>query len=171
MEGRVFRKSEHFDGRNQWGNDLLALAGFVALCLLVAVADGLLTFPNIVAWYNRLVTPPFTPPSAVFGPVWTALYVMMAAAAWLVWRRPQHQRALSLWGWQLAFNAAWSPVFFAGRMPLLALLVILTLDVLIAMTIVKFSKRDRRASWLMAPYLGWSLFATYLNAGFWWLNR
>jgi benzodiazapine receptor len=150
---------------------LLALGGFVALCLLVAVADGLLTFPNLVIWYSRLAKPPLTPPSAVFGPVWMVLYVMMAVAAWLVWRRPWHQPALSLWGWQLAFNAAWAPVFFAGHLPLPALLIILALDVLIALTIGKFSHRDRRAAWLMAPYLGWSLFATYLNAGFWWLNR
>ena len=143
----------------------------MALCLLVAVADGLLTFPNVATWYSRLVKPPLTPPSLVFGPVWTLLYIMMAVAAWLIWRQPQHQPVLSLWGWQLAFNAAWAPVFFAGHMPLLALLIILVLDVLIALTITRFNKRDRWASWLMAPYLGWSLFATYLNAGFWWLNR
>jgi benzodiazapine receptor len=107
----------------------------------------------------------------VFGPVWTALYLMMAVAAWLVWRQPQHQAALSVWGWQLAFNAAWAPAFFAGHMPFLALLIILALDVLIILTAARFARRDRRAAWLMAPYLGWSLFATYLNAGFWWLNR
>ena len=107
----------------------------------------------------------------MFGPVWTVLYALMAVAAWLVWKRPLHQRALSLWGWQLAFNAAWAPVFFAGRMPLPALVILLGLDVLIAATIRAFRSQDRRAAWLMLPYMGWALYATYLNAGFWWLNR
>lgn len=170
-EGCVFRNSERFEGRHGWGADLLALGGFMALCLLVAVADGLLTVPNIIVWYSRLVRPPGTPPAVVFGPVWTVLYVLMAVAAWLVWKRPLHQRALSLWGWQLALNAAWAPVFFAGRMLLPALVIVLGLDILIAATVRAFRTQDRRAAWLMLPYLAWALYATYLNAGFWWLNR
>jgi benzodiazapine receptor len=147
------------------------LAGFVGLCLLVAVADGVLTVPNIKPWYSVLVHPPLTPPDWLFGPVWTVLYVMMAVAAWRVWLHPWHNQALLMWGWQLAFNAAWTPVFFAGHLPGPALAVILGLDVLIVLTIVKFRPLNRMAAWLMVPYLAWSLFATYLNAGFWWLNQ
>ncbi|HET9147345.1 MAG TPA: TspO/MBR family protein [Acetobacteraceae bacterium] len=150
---------------------MLALAGFVALCLLVAVADGVLTVPNIKPWYRLLLHPPLTPPDWVFGPVWTTLYLMMALAAWRVWLQPWHNQALSVWGWQLAFNAAWTPVFFAGHLPGPALAVILGLDAMIVLTIRRFRPIDPLAAWLMVPYLGWALFATYLNAGFWWLNR
>jgi len=96
---------------------------------------------------------------------------MMAVAAWRVWQRPGHAEPLRLWGWQLAANAIWSPVFFALHRPGIALLVILAMDVLIVGTIRAFAHHDRIAAWMLAPYLVWSVFATYLNAGFWWLNR
>lgn len=116
-----------------------------------------------------------TPPNGVFGPVWTILYIGMAVAAWRVWRcgdvLGDHRRALTLWGWQLAVNALWAPLFFGLHRPAIAIGVILVLDGLVAATILAFRRIDRIAGLLLMPYLAWSLFASYLTVGFWWLNR
>jgi tryptophan-rich sensory protein len=110
------------------------------------------------------------PPSAVFPVVWTTLYIMMGLAAWLAWRRPAPWPALRLWGLQLLANALWSPAFFGLHSPTLGLVVLAALLPLIVATILAFRRLDPRAAALMLPYLLWTLYATYLNAGFRWLN-
>jgi tryptophan-rich sensory protein len=164
---------------NEWGSypgssapvsPVLALAGFVGLCLLVGLADGSVVERMSRVWYVSLHRPLGTPPNWVFAPVWTALYVMIGFAGWLTWRRSASVRPLRLWGWQLAANACWTPAFFALRSPPLAFAVCLVLLALIALTMLAFWRVRRLAAWLMAPYLAWSCFATYLSAGFWWLN-
>lgn len=153
----------------------LALIGFLGLCLLVGVADAAITETSVHSWYPALVAPPGKPPNWVFPVVWTTLYVMMAVAAWLVWRhagvaRRRHYQALRLWGWQLLVNALWTPAFFGLHNPGLALGVILALLVLLGLTIRVFLRVDRLAAALLAPYFLWVCYATWLNAGFWWLN-
>jgi len=155
----------------------LALAGFLALPLLVGIAGAVVTFPAVQAWYPSLVHPPGTPPASVFGPVWTVLYVMMGVAGWLVWRRvaragatPSTLRPLRLWGWQLGLNALWSPLFFGLHSIGLGLVTILPMVVLVAWTVLAFRRRDALAAWLMTPYLLWVCYATYLNAGLLILN-
>ena len=122
-------------------------------------------------WYPSLTAPPLTPPSWVFAPVWAALYIFIGVAAWLVWLLPCSYPPLRAWGWQLAANAAWPAAFFGLRNPALGLPVIALMLVLTAVTIRGFHRRSKLAAWLMLPYLAWTLFAAYLNAGFWWLNR
>jgi translocator protein len=148
----------------------LALVGFVGLGLLAGAAGAAVTAAAIRGWYPSLVHPPGTPPDALFGPVWTVLYVLIGVSAWLVWRRVLAGPALRLWGWQLALNAAWSPAFFGLREPALALAVLLALVVLIGLTLRRFAAIDRRAAWLLVPYLLWTGYALYLNAGICWLN-
>ncbi len=127
-------------------------------------------------WYPALAKPVGTPPTWVFGPVWTTLYTMMAVAAWLVWRRDDaassasRRRALIAWGAQLALNALWTPLFFGLQRLDLALVGIVALWIAIAATIVLFARVSRAGAWLLVPYFGWVSYATYLNAGFWWLN-
>ena len=154
------------------------LVGLVGLCLLTGAASGKLTADNLASWYRTLARPPGAPADWVFAPVWTVLYVAMGTAAWRVWRhvaniaaRPRAYDALMLWGWQLAFNALWPAVFFGLHAPGAALLVILGLLALIVLTIRGFARIDPPAAALLLPYLAWSAYATYLNAGFWWLNR
>ncbi len=144
--------------------------GFVGLCLLVGAADGSMIAGMWRGWYASLARPPATPPNWLFGPIWTVLYIMIGTAGWLVWRRATSTRPLRLWGWQLAANACWTPAFFALRSPPLALAICVVLLVLVALTILAFWGVRRAAVWLMAPYFGWNCFATYLTAGFWWLN-
>ncbi len=147
-----------------------ALVGFVGLTLLVGAVDGALTAPAIRTWYLSLTRPPGTPPNWLFGPVWTVLYVMIAVAAWMVWRHPDHRRALLLWGWQLLLNALWTPIFFSLHLIGPALIEVLVLLLLGCITAAAFLRISRVASLLMVPYLLWTCYATYLNAGFWWLN-
>lgn len=149
---------------------MLALVGFVGLCLLVGAAGGSIVAGLPRAWYLSLDRPPGTPPNWVFGSVWTALYAVIGVAGWQAWRRALTPRPLRLWGWQLAVNACWTPAFFALHSPPLALAVSLVLLVLIALTMRAFFRLRRLAAWLLAPYLAWTSYATYLTAGFWWLN-
>ena len=166
-------------GPEEWGSypgsstpvsPALALIGFVGLCLLVGGADAALVTRAAHGWYSSLTTPPATPPNWVFPPVWTVLYVMVGVAGWLVWRRAGAARPLRLWGWQLAANALWVPAFFGLHNPPLALAVLLVLLALIVVTTQSFARLNRAAVWLMLPYLGWTGFTAYLDAGFWWLN-
>jgi tryptophan-rich sensory protein len=140
------------------------------LCLLVGAADGTLSATSVNTWYLSLVRPSFTPPNWMFGPVWTLLHVLMGLAAWLVWQRPGHRRALRTWGWQLALNAAWAPAFFGLRQTALGLVVILALLGAICITIAAFVRIRPAAALLLVPYLAWTCYAAFLNAAFWWLN-
>lgn len=150
---------------------MLALVGFVGLCLLVGAADAALSRVGIRHWYPSLTAPPGTPPNWVFGPVWSVLYVLMGIAGWLAWRRCGASRPLRLWGWQLAANAVWTPFFFGLHNPALALADILVLLGLLGLTIRGFQRVQPAAAVLLVPYLLWTVYAAYLNTGFWWLNR
>jgi tryptophan-rich sensory protein len=153
----------------------LALIGFLGLCLLVGASAAEFNAPAMATWYPTQTRPPGTPPNWLFPLVWTALELMIGTSAWLVWwRAPQGRRrrsALLLWGWQLLLNAAWSPAFFGMNSPALGMLVIVPLLVLIGLTIVSFWRLYPAAACLLLPYLCWTGYATYLNAGFWWLNH
>lgn len=121
-------------------------------------------------WYAQLVKPPFNPPNGVFAPVWSVLYVLMAVAAWRVWRRGGFHWAIALWLGQLALNAAWSWLFFSRHLLGGALIEILVLLVVLVATTAAFWKRDRLAGQLMLPYVAWVAFACVLNASLWYLN-
>ena len=144
-----------------------ALAGWIALTFCAALTGF---FIQPAGYYASLVKPSWSPPAWVFGPVWTALYLMMAVAAWLVWRQDgwRAQRApLSLYLLQLALNALWTPVFFGLRSPGLALVVIVSLGAAIVLTGRAFRPVSRVASWLLVPYLAWVVFAAALNFSIW----
>jgi len=96
--------------------------------------------------------------------------MMIGSAGWLVWRRSISTRPLQLWGWRLAASALWVPAFFGLHSLPLTLAVDVVLLGLIAATIVSFARLRQLAAWLMAAYLGWTAYALYLTAGFWWLN-
>ena len=157
------------------GMGIAARAGIAALPVVaVAVLGGYATAPNVPGWYAGLAKPPGTPPNWLFGPVWTLLYGAMIVAVWRILALPAGMpgrgAALGLFFVQLVLNGAWSWVFFAGRNPLLGLVVISALLVAIALTIRAFRALDGVAVWLLAPYLAWVAYATWLNLGIWWLN-
>ena len=147
----------------------LAMIGFL---VAVGVAAGLggLAASSAGSTYDALEQPAFAPPAWVFGPVWTVLYVMIAVAGWLVWRRVGWDRSLTAWAVQLVLNAAWTPLFFGADRYGLALVEIVVLLVAVAVTLALFWTRRRVAALLMAPYAAWVGFATALNAAIWHLN-
>jgi tryptophan-rich sensory protein len=155
------------------GRNLVALAGFVALCFAVAAAGGAVTATSVETWYAGLAKPPFNPPDWVFGPVWTALYLMIAVAGWRVWRRRSESGAwlaLGAWGVQLSLNLSWSMLFFGAQMIGAALVEIAVLLAAILITAALFWRIDRIAGVLLVPYAAWVGFATVLNAALWRLN-
>lgn len=144
----------------------LALAASILLVALVSALGSLVTLPKIPTWYASLAKPSFNPPAWIFGPVWSALYLAMAVAAWRVWLRAHGEArnvALRWYLFQLALNAIWSPVFFGMQKPGFALVVVVALFAAIAMTMSRFFPIDRIAGWLLCPYLAWVGFATLLN--------
>jgi len=146
------------------------LLGWLALSFSAA-ALGSLFLPG--EWYARLQKPSWNPPNWIFGPVWTALYVMMAVAAWLVWKRggvAAQRLPLTLFLVQLLFNALWSPLFFGLKNPGLALFNIGLLWLALLATIVAFGKARLIAGVLLVPYLAWVTFASVLNFALWQLN-
>lgn len=147
----------------------------LALWLAACFAAPLLSFwARPGEWYAQLIKPAWNPPSWVFGPVWTILYALMGIAAWLVWRRGGWRTQsfpLGLFLIQLALNALWTPLFFGFHRPDLALVDIVTLWLAITATLAAFWPIHRGAALLLAPYLAWVSFASFLNFSIWQLNR
>ena len=147
------------------------LLTFLIVTLAVGAAASLFTEPNIPTWYAGLARPSYAPPHWLLAPVWTALYGLMAVAAWLVWRvAGTRSIEIGLYGSQLIFNFVWSAIFFGGHQIGLALADIGFLFLLILATTILFWRRDRIAGLLFLPYLAWTGFAAVLNAAFWTLN-
>lgn len=150
---------------------LPALIGWLLLSLAAAALGGL--FPP-GDWYAQLNKPSWHPPNWIFGPVWTALYILMAVAAWLVWWRggfAGQSQALGLYLLQILLNALWTPLFFGLHHPALAFAEIILLWVALLSTVLVFWKTHRLAGALLIPYLAWVTFAAVLNFSLWRLNR
>ena len=154
--------------------DWVALLISLGICSAVGAVGSVFTAGSVKTWYRCLLKPPGTPPSWVFGPVWSILYLLMAAAAWLVWQqriREDVWPALALFLAQLLLNGLWSFIFFGLRRPGAALVEIVVLSAAIIMTARRFAEFSHLAYWLMTPYAAWALFASYLNFGIWRLNQ
>ena len=149
------------------------LALFVLGSLAAGFLGSIATTPNIPTWYAGLAKPPLNPPSWLFAPVWTTLYVLMGVAGFLVWQRRDHPAAktgLALFGVQLGLNLAWSWVFFAFHALGLSVVVIAALWLSILGTIERFYRVRPLAAYLLVPYIAWTSFAAYLTGAFWYLN-
>jgi tryptophan-rich sensory protein len=151
--------------------NVLALLGFVALVLGGGALIGLLNRPD--AWYAALQKPSFTPPNWLFAPVWSGLYLMIAAAGWWAWQTssPVRRNLLALWVAQLVLNFLWSPLFFGAQRIGLALTDICALLLaIVAFIALARHHGERTAALLMVPYAAWVGFATLLNAALFRLN-
>jgi translocator protein len=157
-------------GRVQSG---LAFLLSLLICATALRLGSILTTPNL-GWYATLAKPTFNPPNWAFPVAWTIIFCLMALSLWLIVRASggwiASNRALLPFGVQLVLNVAWSYAFFAHQSPLSGVCVIIALIAAIIWTIVAFARRDRLAAWLLAPYLGWVMFATVLNVAIWRLN-
>lgn len=158
----------------RFGTPGITLAVSVGCCVAVGLISGLLTRTAISGWYATLVKPWFNPPNWIFGPVWTALYILMGVAAWMVWQQPvSHLRTLGLACFvvQLALNFLWSLIFFRWHSIGGALIEIVVLWLAIVATHVIFFHLQQLAGELILPYLAWVSFAAVLNAAIFRLNR
>jgi tryptophan-rich sensory protein len=145
----------------------------IGIALLAGAIGSLFTASGLESWYDQLVKPELNPPSWVFGPVWTLLYVLIAVAAALVYRAPKSRIrtiALAIYAVQLMLNSLWSILFFGLQNPLFALIEIAILWLFIALTIVLFWRINKIAALLLLPYLLWVSFASYLNGSIYLLN-
>ena len=151
-----------------------AIFGGIIICMAAAAIGSIANISAIPAWYETLKRPTWNPPSWLFGPVWTALYIMMGIAVGLVWvqrMNPTAQLGVKLFAIQLILNIAWSWLFFGLRSPLLGLIDIALLWSAIVATMLIFFRVSSFAGWLLVPYLAWVSFASVLNATIWWMNR
>ncbi|MBA3956821.1 MAG: tryptophan-rich sensory protein [Parachlamydiaceae bacterium] len=152
----------------------ISLVVFILLCFIVQIVGSFWTKETVATWYPTLTKPSWTPPDWVFGPVWSALYIMIAVSGWLIYRAepsPQRTVALTFYACQLALNFLWSFLFFSLRSPILGLIDIVLLCLMISLTIIKAWPLRPLASLLLIPYLLWVMYATSLNAGIFLLNR
>ena len=168
--------STSYRGRNSRPNWLI-LAASIAAALAAGALNAVFS-PAVSAaakhWYTMLAKPEWAPPNTWFGPVWTALYVLMGTAAWFIWRERYHRNrtaALAAYTIQLLLNAAWAPLFFGARNIGAGLFVIIALWLSIAWTIREFAAVKPGAAWMLAPYLIWAGFASALNLAMWKLNQ
>jgi tryptophan-rich sensory protein len=147
------------------------LIACIAICLAGGFVGSVWTTPALHPWYASLAKPVWTPPNWLFGPVWTAIYLMMAISAWLVWRRAGLASiAMLCFGIQFGLNIAWSGIFFRLRSPGAGFAEIVLLWLSIAATLFEFWRIVPVAGWLLVPYLIWVSYASALNFAIWRLN-
>ena len=143
---------------------LKLLVSFIA-CFAAAGFGSVFTVSAIPTWYATLAKPFFAPPNWLFGPAWTLLYILMALSLYLVWEKgfAKNKKPIFLFAIQLFLNAIWSLAFFGLRNPAAGFAVIVFLWLSIVATIISFKKVDKRAAWLLVPYICWVSFASVLN--------
>ena len=157
-------------------NKYTKIALFVILCLAVGFMSSIITRDNVITWFPTIKKPFFNPPSWLFAPVWTSLYIAMGVAAGLVWNQISQtheivKKALTFFAIQLVLNAMWSYIFFGLHNILLALIEIVLLWLFIFETYKQFKNINKIAGYLFIPYLCWVGFATILNASLFYLNH
>ena len=147
----------------------ITLIGFVILCEVIGAIGSIFTIPNIPSWYAFLSKPFFSPPNWVFGPVWTTLFLLMGVALFLIWETKgkevleKRKNAINWFGVQFVFNILWSYLFFGLKNPFLGFIGIVFLWASIALTIIAFKKVNKKAAYLLVPYILWVTFAGILN--------
>ncbi len=160
-------------------NKLKKTTKYLPLVISIILAQGsgligsIFTASSVNTWFETIYKPTWNPPSWIFGPVWTMLYLLMGIAAYIIWQKKDivgTKMALSVYGIHLVFNSLWSILFFGLKNPQLAFFEIIFLLILIIITTMLFWKIDRRAGALMFPYIAWVSFATVLNYTIWQLN-
>ncbi|MCK9379136.1 MAG: tryptophan-rich sensory protein [Candidatus Moranbacteria bacterium] len=146
----------------------------IVIPLFAGFLGSIFTNTSVATWYQTLSVPPLNPPSWVFAPVWTVLYIMMGIAFYLVWRKKETGRDIfwSVWIFfvQLFFNILWSLLFFGMENPMLALWGVGMLWITIFLNVIAFARVEKKSAWLMLPYLVWVSFAAYLNYAIFILN-
>lgn len=146
---------------------IICLVLAIGICLLAGYVGSMYTTPSIPTWYAGLQKPELTPPSWVFAPVWTALYILMGFSLYLIWQsgitKKEVQLGLVLFVLQLVLNIGWSYLFFGWHEIIIAFMCLLSLWAILLCTITQVSRFSLIGAALLIPYLLWTSFAAYLN--------
>ena len=151
-------------------NKYLSLFLILLITFLASTIGGFTTTSFKEPWYSQIILPSFNPPSWVFAPVWTSLYVMMSIAIWKIWINSFDLELLKLYFIHLFFNGTWSVVFFGFHQIGLALVNLIIIIIFIIMLMKKYLMKGRLSFYLMIPYFLWSSYALILNSSIFLLN-
>lgn len=146
-----------------WIRNIWKLVISISIPFLASAVGGFFTSTSVSTWYVDLAKPSFNPPSWVFGPVWTLLYLLIGISLYLVWISKYEKKAFIAFGVQMFLNVSWSVLFFGLQKPLFAFIEIIFLWISILATILFFYKINKKAAYLLVPYILWVGFAAVLN--------
>ena len=145
-------------------NKYLSLFLILLITFMASAIGGFTTNAFKEPWYSEIVLPSFNPPSWVFAPVWTTLYILMSIAIWRIWIKFSDRKILSIYFFHLLFNATWSVVFFGFHQIELALINLIIILIFIIVLMKIYLDKDKLSFSIMIPYLLWSSYALILNA-------
>ena len=143
--------------------DWIKLIISIVICQLAGAVGALFTADSVGTWYLTLNKPSFNPPSWIFGPVWTTLYILMGIALYIVWKNKNSGFAIPVFVIQLVLNSLWSFLFFGTKNIQFAFIEIIFLWVSILLCIILFYRISKPAAYLLVPYILWVSFASVLN--------
>ena len=151
-------------------NKYLSLVIILLVTFIAPMIGSFATATFKEPWNSEIVLPTFNPPSWVFAPVWTTLYLLMSIAIWKIWKNSFDTRILKIYFIHLFFNSTWSIVFFGFHLIGLALVNLIIILLFIIFLMKEYLKRDKISFYLMTPYLAWSSYALILNSSIFLLN-
>ena len=151
-------------------NKYLSLVIILLITFIAPMIGSYATATFKEPWYSEIILPSFNPPSWVFAPVWTTLYLLMSIAIWKIWKNSFNTRILKIYFIHLFFNSTWSIVFFGFHLNGLALVNLIIILLFIIFLMKKYLMRDKISFYLMIPYLAWSSYALILNISIFLLN-
>ena len=151
-------------------NKYLSLTFILLITFLASSIGGFTTTTFKEPWYSQIILPSFNPPSWVFGPVWTVLYILMSVAIWRIWINYYDNKTLKLYFLHLFFNMIWSIIFFGFHQIGLALLDLVLILIFIVLLMKIYYLKDKISFSLMIPYFLWSGYALVLNFNIFILN-
>ena len=144
-------------------NKYLSLVIILLVTFIAPMIGSYATATFKEPWYSEIILPSFNPPSWVFAPVWTTLYLMMSIAIWKIWKNSFDTRILKIYFIHLFFNSTWSIIFFGFHSISLALVNLIIILIFIILLMKEYYKLDKISLYLMIPYFSWSIFAFILN--------
>ena len=151
-------------------NKYLSLAVIFLVTFIAPLIGSYATATFKEPWYSEIILPSFNPPSWVFAPVWTTLYLMMTIAIWKIWKNSFDTKILKIYFIHLFFNSTWSVIFFGFHLIGLALINLIIILLFIIVLMKEYFSRDRISFYLMTPYFAWSSYALILNISIFFLN-
>ena len=151
-------------------NKYLSLGLILLVTFAASGIGGFVTSSFKEPWYSEIILPTFNPPSWVFGPVWTTLYILMSVALWIVWNNSSDKKVLQVYFFHLFFNAIWSVIFFGFHQVLIALIDLIIILAFIIWLMKIYYQINKISFVLMIPYLLWSSYALILNTTIFYLN-